>query len=149
VQFARALAQEPGTLQVRANEAVDRRRGTRVEQGEQRVLGHGGGSDGGLPCLDLCEVAPDRVLGISPGIPQGWQEDLQHGQREGFLVRAPIFQGPSHRGNIAEVARLGQIASHFQVGVDAFMQASVQLEHEQVAIHHRGIALVCLQGHRL
>src|SRR5882724_3216152 len=79
VQFAGALAQEPGTLQVGANEAVHGRWGTRVEQGEQRLLGHGGGSDVGLPCWHLREVAPYRVLGVSPGIPERWQEDLQHG----------------------------------------------------------------------
>ena len=123
--------------------------GLLLEQGQQRLLGHGGCADFGLPCLHLREVAPYRVLGVSPGITERWQEDLQHGQRHWFLIPAPQFQGPSHRRNIAEVACLGQIAAHFQVGVDAFMQASVQLEHEHVSIHHRGIALFCLQGQRL
>ena len=87
-------------------------------------------------------VAFHLVQGEAPCIALVGHERLEDAERHRLPTADAVLQGTRHRGDVGEARALGEEAPHFEVRIDALRETPEHLEHQPLAVDHRGVALL-------
>ena len=94
---------------------------------------------------DRFEESADLIGRMAPAVGLALDQLLQHRDGHRLLRGRPVFQGAGNRRYSRIADALGQLTADLEVGVDAGLQASEQLEDQSIPVDQGRVALLAGQ----
>src|SRR5579883_207911 len=141
MELGGAAAHHIGRFKVSAHHLMHVRRRVKVAELEGMTVDLRSGVFGFAARQSGFEKLAQRVEGVAPGVTLIFDEGMKRGDDGAIAVRSAIFNRSGERRRVRELP-LGKESAHFHFGMNARLDAAVQLEQKTAAIHDCGIAVL-------